>query len=100
LGGASTGFYGPSQTFYEVLHTPPKGNPYYILAHQWIAAINNDVAGASAPPEVIDALNIGNDLFMDFDPDEVTSDERYLFLGTAWVLSDYNNGYIGPGACN
>jgi len=85
-----------------VLHTSPKGNPYYILAHAWIAAmLNSDSLGwAGVPQEVHDAFNLGNDLFIAFHPDDVTSDDRFLFLGAAYVLEDFNSGVIGPGACS
>jgi hypothetical protein len=38
IGGAGTTFYHSGQSYYEVLWTPPRGNPYYILAKQFITA--------------------------------------------------------------
>lgn len=102
--GEDTEFYYSSQTYYEVLWTPPKGgNAYYILAHQFIAAKLNFLNGAD-PSTVEDAFN-GAEILFD-NPDNTPSHvkrlhgaERQEWIDLANVLDDYNNGVIGPGHC-
>ena len=61
--GASTELDSSGHTWYEVFWTPPKGgNPWYQLAHQWMAATLNVLNGAGTPPEVADALTRGFEL--------------------------------------
>ena len=40
-------FFLSGQSYYEVLWTPPAGNVYYNLAHQYIAADLNRLNGAN-----------------------------------------------------
>jgi len=100
---ANQAFYLSGQTWFEVMRTPPRGNSYYILANQFVAAFLNNYAGAAAPPEILDALAGSMELFNNCDPSDVARDDpvcdRADFLALASILSDYNEGYIGPGAC-
>ena len=82
------------QTWLEILHTPPKGDPWYILAHQWIAASLNVGSGAAPPAD--DALIQAEVLLSDCVIDDGEHDAA---LALAGLLDDYNNGELGPGHC-
>lgn len=88
-------FYGSGMTYLEVLNTPTQGEPYYILAHQFIAAELNVASGASIPANVLDAWNAAAAYFRG----ETASSSSEL-IAWAELLDDYNNGRVGPGHCN
>ncbi|WP_434423726.1 hypothetical protein [Nannocystis pusilla] len=92
--GADEDFFDSGQTWYEVLWTPPAGDPFYILAHQYIAAILNIENGASAPSEVDTALQQAEDYFNG----QTLTKQQITAL--AKILDQYNNGLIGPGSCS
>jgi hypothetical protein len=95
-------FFSSSQSYYEVLWTAPAGNPYYILAHQYIAAELNILNGASTTQEVLNALS-GAEKVFDSTPDEVASFKgpaKNAVIKLANILDQYNNGFIGPGHCS
>lgn len=108
LGGADTPFYYSEQSWYEVLWTSPKGgNPYYILAHAYIAAVLNELNGADTG--VIQADLDAAEAYFD---DPVMTPEyagnlkgrnraiREDMIAIAYRLDDYNNGRTGPGHCS
>lgn len=100
--GASTGFFSSGQSYYQVLWTPPAGNAYYQLAHQYIAAELNMLNGASNG-DIIDAFNEATNLFEEYSPDEVASfkgKDKNMWTKLASTLDAYNNGIIGPGSCD
>jgi hypothetical protein len=85
----------------NILNTPPKGNVYYILAHQYITALLNVQGGASSTDitqELADAAayfaaaTVANPLPAGWTKEEVTA--------LAGALDDYNNGLTGPGHCD
>ncbi len=85
------------ESWLEILETPPAGDKWYILAHQYIAARLNIAKGASTPAAVIAALSAAEALLpgCSIDPaDEATA------IAAAETLDDYNNGLIGPGHCD
>jgi hypothetical protein len=105
--GADTMFFLSGQSYYEVLWTAPKGNAYYNLAHQYIAAELNVLNGASIPSEALDAWNEAAELFSTYTPAEVDelkgkngNELRAQFIALAEILDAYNNGLIGPGHCS
>lgn len=104
--GASTIFFLSNQTYHEVLWTPPAGgNAYYSLAHQYIAAELNKLAGAASTPEVDAALSSSKTLFETYTPDQIAALKgndalRQQFIALADTLDKYNNGLIGPGHCS
>lgn len=103
--GEDTGFFLSGQSYYEVMWTAPKGNAYYQLAHQYIAAVLNIEAGATAPDEVVDAIAEAELLFGVWTPAQIgalrgNAPLRKDFLELAELLDDYNNGLIGPGHCS
>ncbi len=76
------------------MHTPPKGDAWYILAHQWIAARFNVGSGATPPAD--DALIQAEVLLSDCVIDDGEHDAA---LALADKLDAYNNGELGPGHC-
>jgi hypothetical protein len=95
-------FYASGQTYLAVLQTPPKGNGYYILAHQYIAASIN-AKSASVPADVQGALTAASDYFA---ASGITPAAPYTGWYTkdrlsAWadLLARYNEGLTGPGHC-
>jgi hypothetical protein len=107
LGGADTPFFYSGQSYYQVLWTPPQsGNPYYILAHAYIAAKMNALNGAAVNniQVYIDAAEAY------FDNPGMTPASALLLKGKdkalradmifiAGQLDAYNNGLTGPGHC-
>jgi hypothetical protein len=80
-------------TWLSILHTPPKGDKWYILAHQYIAALLNQASGADVPPEVQAALSAASAILEECD----------FAVGSgqlATILESYNAGTIGPGHCD
>jgi hypothetical protein len=100
--GADTPFFGTGSSYYQILWTAPKGgNPYLILAHQYIAAELNVLNGASIPAEVLDAWTEAGGLLAAYDGSiPKRSPDGRLALRLAELLDDYNNGLIGPGHCS
>ena len=99
--GADTPFFLSSQSYYEVINTPPQGNAYYNLAHQYIAAELNFLRGAD-PADVQSTFAAATQLFNNYTPDAVKDLEgpaREEWTDLATILDDYSNGYIGPGYC-
>lgn len=100
----STVFYLSGQTWFEVFWTAPAGNAYYNLAHQFMAAKLNILAGAD-PTAVNSAIAAAEALFATYTPAQIgalakNSSLRADFLSLASTLDDYNNGLIGPGHCS
>ena len=55
--GPDTQFFDSGMTWYEVFWTNPKGgNAWYILAHQYMAAVLNQLNGAGSPAGLAAAL--------------------------------------------
>jgi hypothetical protein len=95
-------FHGSGQTYLAVLETPPKGNAYYVLAHQYIAAWIN-AKSASVPTDVQTALNHAGAYFA---TSGITPAKPYSatytkdkLTGWADLLARYNEGSVGPGHC-
>lgn len=103
--GEDTPFFLSAKTYLQVLKTAPRGNAYFILAKQYVAAKLNVLNGASAPDEVKDALAKSKALFEKYTPAQVAamrgSDPvRKKFIRYAYTLDQYNNGKTGPGHCD
>lgn len=100
--GEDTPFFVSGQTWYQVFWTSPKkGNANYILAHQYMAAKLNILAGASSTPAV-DAAITGSEAYFATVTNlnnAPTGSTRTQLLAWADLLDDYNNGVIGPGHC-
>jgi hypothetical protein len=101
--GADTSFFSSGKSYYEVLWTPPAGNVYYNLAHQYIAAELNILNGAESPPAVDAAMTQAAALLTAYTPAQAASlrgSARNAWLSAASTLDQYNNGLIGPGHCS
>ncbi len=98
--GEDTFFYGSGQSHYQVLWTSPKGNAYYILAHQYIAAKLNTLNGAATTPEVDAAMAWAEGFFNAYTPSNAPKDQASLAKAYAATLDQYNNGLTGPGHCS
>ncbi|MDI6718800.1 MAG: hypothetical protein QMD46_04235 [Methanomicrobiales archaeon] len=102
--GEDTLFYESGQSFYEVLWTEPRGNAYYILSFQFIAAQLNVLSGAHLPPAVEDAMEDAAVLFNTYTPSQIAqlkgnSAVRQRFIELADLINDYNEGELGVPHC-
>lgn len=99
--GEDTAFFLSGKTYYQALWTSTGGNPYYILAHAYIAAELNQLNGADFT-DAQAAFTAATALFEAFTPAQAAQlrgDERAMWIELAMILDNYNNGYIGPGHC-
>jgi hypothetical protein len=88
-------FFTSGQTWLEVLWTPPRGgDAYYILAHQYIAAVLNVANGATAPDSVQEAIDAATAYF-----NGTSSPDHGQVVAWAETLAQFNEGYLGPGHC-
>ncbi len=97
--GEGTTFFQSGKSYYDVLWTPPAGNPYYILAHQYIAAELNQLNGASIPADVLDAFEDATAWFENHIRPRPKQIRRY-YLGGPRPSPQYNEGAVGPGHCD
>lgn len=88
-------FYASGKSWLTVLGTPPKGNVYYIVAHQFIAATLNSV-GATVPANVQTAMNDANTYFLNPAGSPLTKSQ---LTAISTLLDDYNNGRLGVPHC-
>jgi hypothetical protein len=98
-------FYVSGLTYGQVLLVSPRGNAYWILAHQLVAAEANFYNNANASGEVAIALAGAQELLSLLTPAQVSalpkSDPvRAELIGLADTLDDWNNGVIGSGLCD
>ena len=107
---AAYDFDGGTNNGLTVLKTAPKGNPYYILAHQYIAATLNvaggasmDDGGAGTADDVLTAYNAATTYFglaSAADPLAGGAYTKEQITALAAILDAYNNGLLGPGHCD
>jgi hypothetical protein len=102
--GASTPFYLSGQSYHQVLWAAPRGNAYYNLAHQYIAAQLNFLNSAD-PSAAQAAFDSATALLQAYTPAQIgalrgNSAIRAQFTSLAGTLDAYNNGQIGPGHCD
>ncbi|MBQ5945898.1 hypothetical protein [Massilia sp. ST3] len=91
-------FFSSGLSWQQVMDRPTRGDAYLILAHQYVAAVMNRAAGASAPSGVQSVINGATTWFNS----GVTLGQCMAggcLLQRAWagVLDTYNNGNY-PGA--
>jgi hypothetical protein len=89
-------FYTSGQTWIQVLNTSPKGNAYYILAHQFIAATLNVANGATAPANIAQTLSDAATYFQN--PGGSTLTKTQL-TAMATLLDNWNQGLLGNPHC-
>jgi hypothetical protein len=97
----ATPFFTSGASWYQTFQTPPRGNAFYILAHQYMAAELNVLNGASSTSDVDAALSGAKALFSGLAAGSttLTSEQRAQAVAWAGTLDDYNNGVTGPGHC-
>lgn len=100
-GAENTTFFLSGTTWINVFWTAPKGNSYYNLAHQYMAAKLNGYAGASAPASVTTAIANAEAWFALYPPNHnFWKTNKNQVMQAAGVLGSYNEGAIGPGHCS
>jgi hypothetical protein len=98
--GPDTTFFLSGRSYHQVLLTPPKGDPYWILAHAYIAAKLNVLNGAAAPAGANAAIAWAEAFFNSNAPGaKLSKSLRADVIANAGVLDSFNNGVIGPGHC-
>jgi hypothetical protein len=101
--GEDTAFFLSGKTYYQTMWTNPAGGQvYWSLAHQFIAAELNVLAGASIPGDVLDAWLAAKTIFETKTPSQVGRANTTLgqqAVALAGILDEYNNGVTGPGHC-
>jgi hypothetical protein len=96
----NTVFFLSGTTWINVFHTPPKGNAYYNLAHQYMAAKLNGYGGASVPANVATAIANAEAWFALYPPSHsFWKTSKNQVMQAAGILGSYNEGSIGPGHC-
>jgi hypothetical protein len=80
--GSYSKFYRTNLSWMQVLRTPPKGDAYYILAYQFIAAHLNKASGCSMPADVLAAYNNAASFFTNNSPGltggKISAAQKYL----------------------
>lgn len=94
----------PSFTWFQVFWTAPKGNVYYNLAHQYMAAKLNDLDDVTPPADVQQAILDAENLFDTYTPAQIAvlkgSDTlRQQFITLAGILGEFNEGLGGVEHC-
>ena len=103
LVGENTPFYQSGASYYGVLQLPTKGNAYYQLAHQFIAAKLNILKGAAAPAGF--DMAAADAFFTANTPAQIaalkgSSPLRAQALAWAATLDSYNNGLLNAPHCS
>ncbi|HET7126212.1 MAG TPA: hypothetical protein VFI26_03820 [Lysobacter sp.] len=97
-------FYASGMSYIQVMWTAPKGNAYYQLAHQYIAAKLNTLAGAATTPQVASAIAQAEAMFAAHgSPSDSwwsNKTNKANAIALAGILGSYNEGSIGPGHCS
>ncbi len=98
----NTLFFNSGATWLTVFNTPPRGNAFYQLAHQYMAAKLNRLNGASGTTDVDNALSGAEALFSSLAAGSTTLTTAQKTQAQSWatLLDNYNNGLVGPGHCN
>jgi hypothetical protein len=91
-------FLATGLSYVDVLHTPPsRGQAYFILARQYIAAELNVANGSPISQEVSDTLLEAQALLIQYGGDcSIPKSEKMLAIQLAQTLDDYNNGLLTP----
>ena len=108
--GPDTQFFDSGQTWIQVFKTNPKGgNAWYILAHQYMAAVLNQLNGAGDVPGL--ATNMANAyILLDYYDGQknipkngsnvlTTAKDRDEAIAIAGFLASYNEGQLGVPHC-
>jgi hypothetical protein len=87
----------PSFTWFQVFWTAPKGNAYYNLAHQYMAAKLNILDGVTPPAAVAAAITAAEDIFDSYTPAQIGALKannalRQQIITLAGTLGAFNEG--------
>ena len=91
-------FFDTHTEWKAMLSVQPRGDAYYILAHQYIAAILNQQNRAWVPPEVRETL-VKSYLYFSKSPADRALESRANLTQWADLLDRYNNGKLGVKHC-
>jgi|GEM_PF-2362127 len=93
-------WFGNGKSWTEILNTPPKkGDTYYMLAHKYIAAKLNELAGHEPPTEVADAIAAAEAYFTEATPGVPANTEQgKTNLRLAAILASWGSAEDGNGA--
>jgi hypothetical protein len=107
IGGCDAYFCGSRLTYLQVLNTATKGDAYFILAHQYIAAkLNLAYCGDDDCEDIPHYVRKiveekAKDFFHNHHPGyKCTDQEREELIKWAEILDKFNNGYYGPEHCD
>lgn len=104
--GPNSPFFLSGQTWLQQFNTSPAGgNAYYILSHQYAAAVLNQLNGASSTAAVDAAMAAAKSFLQTYTPAQAgalakNSAIRTAAVSNAGVLDNYNSGLVGPGHCS
>jgi hypothetical protein len=100
-GAANEGaiFFLSGMSYINVMWTAPKGNPYYNLAHQYIAAKLNVLDGADDSAVAAD-LAQAEAWFSVYPPSSPFWKKNQNAIEIAGHLGSFNEGSVGPGHCS
>ena len=111
-----TPFFKSGATYCSVMWIKPKGLKYYVMARQYVAAVLNQLNGADSEAIGL-ALQVAEYLFTNYTPNQlkdlsnetitidlaeggsITDTIGNLVNDVIVVLTNYNEGIIGPGHC-
>jgi hypothetical protein len=101
-GAAQGSFMNTGMTWIGVFNTAPAGNAFYTLAHQYMAARLNVLAGAHAAPAVQTAISSATALFASLPAASttLTAAQTKTARTLATTLDNYNNGLMGTPHCS
>jgi hypothetical protein len=101
VGGRNALFLNSGMTWIEVFDTAPKGDVWFSLAHQYMAAVLNKHKGADTSA-INQALLDAEKLLRDHGPGFNDRTVRSNFVSLASILGSYNEGKLpgGPQHCN
>ncbi|MCS6964153.1 hypothetical protein [Thermoflexus sp.] len=93
-------FFRSGKTWMQVLWTAPRGDAYYILAHQYIAAVLNVANGAVPPREVAEVIYKAGEWFAaNFPGVSPSSEVGRMLIRWSEVLAAFNEGWMGVPYC-
>jgi hypothetical protein len=101
VGGRDALFLNSGMTWIQVFDTAPKGDVWFNLAHQYMAAVLNKHKGADTSA-INQALIDAEELLRTYGPGSNVKSVRNNFVSLAGILGSYNEGTLpgGPKHCD
>jgi hypothetical protein len=102
--GEDTPFFSTGKTWFEIFWTAPKGNAYYNLAHQYMAAKLNILDGVDASAAIDGYIAEAETLFGTYSIAQIgamkaNNPVRQRFIELAGFLGAFNEGTAGVDHC-